>query len=49
MNHVVDRCPLTKFEGSLQSLNEADDKVYRLAGDYSTREMKSTMVLNATP
>ena len=28
MNHIVDTCPLTKFEGGLKSLNllhEADD------------------------
>jgi len=25
MNHVVDACPLTKFEGGLNLLHEADD------------------------
>jgi len=25
MNHVVDMCPLTKFEGGLNLLHEADD------------------------
>jgi len=31
MNHVVDACPLTKFEGGLNVLHEADDR----AGIYS--------------
>jgi len=25
MNHIVDTCPLTKFEGPLNLLHEADD------------------------
>ena len=25
MNHIVDTCPLTKFEGGLSLLHEADD------------------------
>ena len=25
MNHIVDTCPLTKFEGGLELLYEADD------------------------
>ena len=25
MNHIVDMCPLTKFEGGLNLLHEADD------------------------
>jgi len=25
MNHIVDTCPLTKFEGGLKLLHEADD------------------------
>jgi len=25
MNHIVDKCPLTKFEGGLNLLHEADD------------------------
>ena len=25
MNHTVDTCPLTKFEGGLNLLHEADD------------------------
>jgi len=25
MNHVVDTCPLTEFEGGLNLLHEADD------------------------
>jgi len=25
MNHIVDTCPLTKFEGVLNLLHEADD------------------------
>jgi len=26
MNHIVDTCPLTKFEGGLNLLHEADDE-----------------------
>ena len=25
MNHIVDTCPLTKFEGELKLLHETDD------------------------
>jgi len=25
MNHIVDTCPLTEFEGALNPLHEADD------------------------
>jgi hypothetical protein len=25
MSHIVDACPLTKFEGGLQALHEADE------------------------
>ena len=25
MNHIVDTCPLTKFDGGLNLLHEADD------------------------
>jgi len=25
MNHIVDTCPLTKFEGGLKLLHEVDD------------------------
>ena len=32
MNHIVDTCPLTKFEGGLNLLHEADDD-----GWYGTR------------
>ena len=34
MNHIVDTCPLTKFEGGLNLLNEADDDS-NMAGVYS--------------
>jgi len=27
MNHIVDMCPLTQFEGGLNLLHEADDAV----------------------
>jgi len=39
--HSVDTCPLTKFEGELKLLHEADDDSH-MAGinsDHSTREM----------
>jgi len=41
MNHIVDKCPLTKSEGGLNLLHEADDDVV-MAGIYSdcsTREI----------
>ena len=39
MNHIVDSCPLTKFEGRLNLLREADDGSH-MAGIYSgTREI----------
>ena len=43
MNHIIDMCPLTKFEGGLNLLHEAvDDAVIRLHAIYSdcsTREI----------
>ena len=30
MNHIVDTCPLTKFEGGLNLLHEADLVIWRL-------------------
>ena len=36
MNHIVDTCPLTTFEGGLNLLHEAaDDAANRVAGIYS--------------
>jgi len=28
MNHIVDACPLTKFDGGLNLLHEADDDAF---------------------
>jgi len=42
MNHTVDTCPLTKFEGRLNLLHEAGDERSHMAGCYSdcsTREI----------
>ena len=51
MNHIVDACPLTKFEGGLNLLHEADDDaVIHVAGIYSdcsTREMNEQHVADA--
>jgi len=44
MNHIVDTCPLTKFEGGLNLLHEADDDAVNMAGIYSdcsTREINN--------
>ena len=39
--HIVDMCPLTKFEGGLNLLHEVDDDaVIWLEAPCSTREMK---------
>jgi len=35
MNNIVDSCPLTKFEGGLNLLHEADDDAVIIAGIYS--------------
>ena len=44
MEHTVDSCPLTKLDGGLLSLHEADDDAINsfnwLDGDEGTREMK---------
>ena len=32
MNHTVDMCPLTKFDGGLNLLREADDGASHMAG-----------------
>ena len=40
VNHIVDICPLTKFNGGLQSLRDVDDVANH--NDYSTHRMKLT-------
>ena len=43
MNHIVDVCPLTKFEDGLRLFHEAEEDRSQLAGiysDYSIHEMK---------
>jgi len=44
MNHAVDTCPLTKLEGGLNLLHEADDDAVMwlestATSDYSAREI----------
>jgi len=41
MNHIVDMCPLTKFEGRLNLLHEAsgDSHMPKIYSDCSTREI----------
>ena len=41
MNHMVNTCPLTKFEGGLNLIHEVDDdsQVAGIYSDCSTREM----------
>jgi len=44
MSHIVDSCPLSRFEGSLQQLHTADDRAVHwleTAAKKSTREMKT--------
>ena len=36
MNHIVDKCPLTKFEGGLKLLYDADDAVIQLESTMTT-------------
>jgi len=36
MNHIVDMCPLTKVEGGLKLLHEADDDVVMWLGSTAT-------------
>jgi len=47
MNHIFDTCPLTKFEGGLKLLHEADDDshVAGINSDHSTRKMKRTSLM----
>jgi len=40
MNHIVDTCPLTKFEGGLNLLHEADDTVIWLESTATAAHMK---------
>ena len=45
MNHIVDTCLLTKFEGGLNLLHKADDDAViwleSICSDFSTREIIS--------
>ena len=43
MNHIVDTCPLTKFEGGLNLLHEADDHMAGISSDCSTCEINSVL------
>ena len=51
MNHIVDMCPLTGFEGGLNLLHEVDDDAVILAGMYSdcsTREINCNQCIIST-
>jgi len=39
MNHIVDTCPLTKFEGGLNLQHEVVDDVAGICSDCSTRKI----------
>ena len=43
MNHIVDTCSLTKFEGGLNLLHEADDHMAGISSDCSTCEINSVL------
>jgi len=46
MNHIVDTCPLTKFEGGLNRLHEADDDA-GICSDSGTCEINNTLLTTA--
>jgi len=46
MNHIVDTCPLTKFEGGLNLLHEADDDT-GICSDCGTCEINNTLLTTA--
>ena len=46
MNHIVDTCPLTKFEGGLNLLHEADDDA-GICSDCGTCEINNTFLTTA--
>ena len=39
MNHIVNTCPLTKFDGGQNLLHKADDDKAGIYSDFSTHEM----------
>ena len=41
MNHIVDTSPLTKSEGGMDLLREADDDAAGIYSDRSTRETEN--------
>jgi len=48
MDHIVDTCPLTEFEGGLNLPHEADDDAVRVTGIYSdcsTREIIIVIII----
>jgi len=45
MNHIVDTCSLTKFEGGLNLLHEADEDMAGIYSDCGTREMNCCATL----
>jgi len=51
MNHIVDTRPLTKFEGGLNLLHEADDYaviwLHGIYSDCSTREINNKACVNS--
>jgi hypothetical protein len=42
MSHIVDACPLTKFDGGLQALHEADDSAVDWLTSHGLRRIRSS-------
>jgi len=47
MNHTVETCPLTKFEGGLNLLHKVDDDSH-MAGIYSDSSAHEIIILSQT-
>ena len=45
MNHIVDTCPLTKFEGGLNLLHEADDDAVIWLESTATAALAKWMII----
>ena len=46
MNHIVDMCPLTKFEGGLNLFHEADDEAFILLESTGLAKSHCAPVMN---
>jgi len=47
MNHIFDTCPLTRLEGELNLLYEADDDAVIMAGIYSDCSTREIIIIVA--